>query len=184
MDEINGTFTIESIGKLMTRHPDFPKKGINFLNVLPILRHPAAFAALIDFMCEKIKAEFHGIEAIAGLDARGFLFATPIALKLNLPIVCIRKKGKLPGETYQFSFEKEYGPDVFEIEKNALKPGQKVLLVDDLLATGGSLQASQKLVEKTGAVYGGSLIVVELDGLKGRERLPKGSKCEAMFHGD
>ncbi|VEN56118.1 unnamed protein product [Callosobruchus maculatus] len=112
------------------------------------------------------------VECVAGLEARGFLFGPLISLELNVPFVPIRKKGKLPGNLLSVCYSKEYGQDVLEVQENAIKPGKRVLLVDDLLATGGSLLASYHLVKKAGAQVAASLVIIELEPLKGRDTLP------------
>lgn len=120
-----------------------------------------------------IKSVCPEIDAVVGLDARGFLFSFLIASELSIGCVGIRKKGKLPGETYSVEYQLEYGIDVFQLQKAALKPGQKVLVVDDLIATGGTLEAATKLIEMAGAEVVQCLAIMELTPLKGRDKLKK-----------
>jgi len=148
--------------------PDFPKKGILFRDVTPLLYSPKAFAETT----EQFATEWRGkIDAIAALDARGFIFGTALAIRLALPLVIVRKKGKLPGETEAISYGLEYGKDTLEVQKGAVTPGMTVLVVDDLLATGGTAKAACELIEKIGGKVVGCAFVVELEGLGGREAL-------------
>jgi adenine phosphoribosyltransferase len=151
--------------------PDFPKPGIMFRDITPLLAHPAAFQESI----RRIAAHYQGqeIKAIAAAEARGFIFAAPLALELNAGFVPVRKPGKLPFETQAFHYELEYGTDTLEIHTDAFSKGDKVLLVDDLLATGGTMNACAKLVEQSGAEVVGCAFAIELTFLKGREKLDK-----------
>ncbi|GAD99649.1 adenine phosphoribosyltransferase 1 [Paecilomyces variotii No. 5] len=159
----------------LRQFPDFPSPGILFEDILPIFADPSLHEALIRGL------ELHIIQAygedqkpdvIVGLDARGFLFGPSLALRMGAGFVPVRKQGKLPGPCETESFEKEYGSDHFQIQADALKPGQKVLVVDDIIATGGSAYAAGNLVKKTGATLLGFVFIMELDFLKGREKLP------------
>ncbi len=149
--------------------PDFPKKGIQFYDITSVLQNPEAFKETVDKMCELI--ETVDCDVIACLEARGFLFASAIAYKLGKSLIPIRKKGKLPYETVSAEFELEYGTDTLEMHKDAVKKGQKVVIVDDLLATGGTLEASSRLVETLGGVVSGVVCFIEFDNLGGREKL-------------
>ncbi|HWL11159.1 MAG TPA: adenine phosphoribosyltransferase [Planctomicrobium sp.] len=149
--------------------PDFPKPGILFRDITPLLAHPAAFRESIRQLADQYRSM--NIKAIAAAEARGFLFAAPLALELNAGLVPVRKPGKLPFETQSFHYELEYGTDTLEIHTDAFSPGDRVLLVDDLLATGGTMNACAKLVERSGAEVVGCAFVVELAFLNGRERL-------------
>ncbi|SFI15288.1 adenine phosphoribosyltransferase [Planctomicrobium piriforme] len=148
---------------------DFPKPGILFRDITPLLAHPEAFRAAIGKMADHYRGQ--NIKAIAAAEARGFIFAAPLALELNAGFVPVRKPGKLPFETQSFHYELEYGTDTLEIHTDAFAPGDKVLLVDDLLATGGTMNACAKLVERSGAIVVGCAFVIELTFLKGREKL-------------
>lgn len=149
--------------------PDFPSEGVIFRDVTPLLQDSEAYRYTIDTLCDfarKVQAD-----VIVGPEARGFLFGCPTAYALNIGFVPIRKPGKLPRETISVSYDLEYGSNVLHMHKDALKPGQRVVLIDDLLATGGTIQAGAKLVESLGAVVAGMAFVIELDALKGRELL-------------
>lgn len=149
--------------------PDFPEEGIIFRDVTSILQDADGLALAIDSMQEMLR----DVEAdvIVGTESRGFIFGVPIAYNLHKPFVPIRKKGKLPCETVEMSYELEYGSAVIEMHKDAVKPGQKVVLVDDLIATGGTIEAAVKLVEQLGGEVVKIVFLMELAGLKGRERL-------------
>ena len=149
--------------------PDFPKPGILFRDITPLLAHPAAFREAIKQLADHYRGQ--NIKAIAAAEARGFIFAAPLALELNAGFVPVRKPGKLPFETEAFHYELEYGTDTLEIHTDAFQPGDKVLLVDDLLATGGTMNACAKLVERSGAIVVGCAFVIELSFLNGREKL-------------
>lgn len=148
--------------------PDFPKPGIMFRDIQPLLAHPAAFAETI----ERLSGPWRGaVDVVVGLDARGFLLAAPVALKLGVPLVMARKAGKLPGETVSVTYDLEYGSATLEVGTGLIQPGAHVLIVDDLLATGGTAEAACKLVEKCGGVVVGCAFVIELAGLGGAEKL-------------
>lgn len=143
----------------IANYPDFPKPGIQFKDISPILRSPDAMSYVAYEMAESCR----GAEVIVALDARGFIFAPLISQILGIPFVMLRKKGKLPGDTHEYSYDLEYGSASVEIQKDALKAGQKVAIVDDLLATGGTALAAIALVEKLGAVVHSCNFVISLD---------------------
>ncbi len=149
--------------------PDFPKKGIQFFDVTTVLSNPEAFCCAADLMAQAV--ENMPCDVIAGLEARGFLFASPVAYKLGKSLVPVRKKGKLPYKTVSQSYGLEYGEDVLEIHSDAVKPGQNVVIIDDLLATGGTTQATVELIEKLGGRVTGIVCLIELIDLGGREKL-------------
>ena len=149
--------------------PDFPKPGILFRDITTLLQHPSAFRYAVESMAERFEST--EVDAVAGIDARGFMFAAPLALYLDVPLVIIRKKGKLPFETYSQSYDLEYGTDSLEIHVDAVSSGDRLLLVDDLLATGGSLAAAGALVERAGGVVAGIAVAIELSDLGGRDIL-------------
>ena len=149
--------------------PDFPKPGIQFRDITPLLSHPQALHEAIHRMALRYRRE--GITAVAAAEARGFIFATPLALELNAGFIPIRKPGKLPFDTQAFHYELEYGTDTLEIHKDAYRPGDRVLLVDDLLATGGTMKACAELAIQTGVEVVGCAFLIELAGLGGREKL-------------
>ncbi|MCR4618443.1 MAG: adenine phosphoribosyltransferase [Lachnospiraceae bacterium] len=149
--------------------PDFPEKGIMFRDVTSVLEDAEGFKLAIDTMTDLVKDL--QIDAIVGAESRGFIFGAPIAYNMNKPFCLIRKKGKLPCETIEETYDLEYGTATIEIHKDSIKPGQKVLLVDDLIATGGTTEAMIKLVEKLGGEVVGVVVLIELAGLKGREKI-------------
>lgn len=159
--------------------PDFPKKGIMFRDITPILAAPEALnetaERLADFGRE-VKAD-----VIVAPEARGFFFGIPAAMKAGLPFVPVRKPGKLPREVIKQSYDLEYGQDTLEMHLDGIEPGQRVLIIDDLLATGGTMEAIEKMVKNLGGVPAGYGFIVELDDLHGRERL-KSAPVMSMIH--
>lgn len=158
----------------IVRTPDFPKKGVTFLDVLPALRDPHLFASIVVGLCEPYRAlgggsSQGGPDVVVGLEARGFIFGTAVARNLRVGFVPIRKAGKLPGCTDRLSYSLEYGEAVIEMQKGILEPGSRVLIVDDLLATGGTAAAAGHLVNNQGARVIGYSFVIELDDLNGRK---------------
>lgn len=150
---------------------DFPKKGIVFKDLTPVMQNPYAFAASVDAVVDHFSKE--RIDAVAGIESRGFIFGAPVAARMNIPFIPIRKKGKLPWETESMTYKLEYGEDTIEMHKDAVRKMDKVLLVDDLLATGGTAEAACKLIGKMGGIVAGCAFVVELSFLHGRQRLDK-----------
>lgn len=148
--------------------PDFPKKGIMFRDITPILANPEA----MDFVVEQIAqfAKEVGAELIVAPEARGFFFGTPAALEAHIAFAPVRKPGKLPRETIKATYQLEYGSDELQMHADAIKKGEKVLIVDDLLATGGTVEAIAKLIQEQGAEVVGLAFVIELDDLHGRDR--------------
>lgn len=157
------------IAKYLRDVPDYPKPGILFKDISPLLQDADAFAACIDDLADLARET--GATHIAGMESRGFLFGTPLAKQLGLGFLPIRKPGKLPWKTFAESYDLEYGQDTLEIHTDASAAGERVLLVDDLLATGGTAAASVKLVRRTGAEVVGCLFVIELGFLGGRDLL-------------
>ena len=151
--------------------PDFPEPGIIFRDVTSVLQDPDGLQLAIDSMQKCM--EGLDVDVIVGLESRGFLFGAPIAYNLHKPFVLVRKKGKLPCETISRSYDLEYGSAEIEIHKDAVKSGQKVVLVDDLIATGGTVEAAARLVEDLGGEIVKIVFLMELEGLKGREKLQK-----------
>jgi len=153
------------------RHvPDFPKKGIDFIDITTVLQDREALKQSVEEM-KKLALELGDFDLVTGPESRGFIFGVPLAYALNKGFVPIRKKGKLPYKTVSIEYNLEYGTDVLEIHEDAIKPGQKVIIVDDLLATGGTIESNIKLVEKLGGVVSGLVFFIELSYLNGRERL-------------
>lgn len=159
--------------------PDFPEKGIIFRDVTSVLRDADGLHLAIDEMQKFLEGvEF---DVIAGTESRGFIFGVPIAYNLHKAFVPVRKKGKLPRETVSAEYELEYGKAEIEMHKDAIQPGQKVVLVDDLIATGGTIEAAARLVEELGGEVVKIIFLMELEGLKGREKL-KGYDVESVIH--
>ena len=151
--------------------PDFPEPGIMFRDITSVIQDPDGLKLSVDLLAEKAKEV--DCDLIVGPESRGFIFGVPVAYLLGKGFVPVRKKGKLPRETISRKYDLEYGQAEIEIHKDAIKPGQKVLIVDDLMATGGSAEAAASLVEDLGGQVVRMLFVMELAGLKGRERLKK-----------
>jgi adenine phosphoribosyltransferase len=149
--------------------PDFPKPGIVFKDITPLLAEPRAFQDAIRRMHEHYQNR--RVDAVAAAEARGFLFAAPLALMLDKPLIPLRKPGKLPYRTYSLKYELEYGQAELQVHIDGVAPGAQVLLIDDLLATGGTMQAGCQLIEKAGGQIASCAFLVELAFLKGRERL-------------
>ena len=149
--------------------PDFPKPGILFRDITPLLASPEAFAAAIHQMSDYYRDK--QVDIVIAAEARGFIFAAPLAMQLRIGFVPVRKSGKLPGDTHAFQYELEYGMDALEIHVDGIGPGQRVLIVDDLLATGGTVEACCKLVEKAGAEVVSCAFLIELTDLEGAARI-------------
>jgi adenine phosphoribosyltransferase len=156
--------------KAMIREvPDFPKKGILFYDITTLLKDKIGFKKVIDVLTEQVRPLKP--DCVLGIEARGFIFAPALAYNLGAGFVPIRKPKKLPAETERISYELEYGMDTLEMHKDAIRPGMRVVIADDLLATGGTAQASVRLVEKLGGQVSAVTFVIELEALKGRDRL-------------
>lgn len=158
---------------------DFPREGIVFKDITTVLRDPVAFKHAVDLLARHFEKQ--KINYIAGIEARGFIFGSALAYKLGIGFIPIRKPGKLPSKTARISYDLEYGTDSLEIHVDAVEPGKRVLIVDDLLATGGTAEAAIKLVKKIGGVIVGIAFVVELEFLKGREKLPEDCKITRLI---
>jgi adenine phosphoribosyltransferase len=149
--------------------PDWPQKGINFRDITPILEDKKLFRILVNEMAKICKGE--DIDKVVGIDARGFILASALAYKLNTGLAIVRKKGKLPYKTISRKYSLEYGSAVLEMHKDTIKKNEKVLIVDDVLATGGTMAATTNMVKKLGGKIAGILFLIELEGLKGRKKL-------------
>ncbi len=169
---------MKALEEYVTAIPDFPEKGIIFRDITTILQDEDGLKLAIDGLAERLDGV--DFDVIAGPESRGFIFGTPLAYRVGKGFVMIRKKGKLPRETISEEYELEYGKACIEVHKDAIKPGQKVVLVDDLIATGGSAAASIRLIERLGGKVVKVLFVIELKGLKGREKL-KGYDVESLI---
>lgn len=166
------------IDKYILTIPDFPKEGIMFRDVTTIMQSPEGLRLAIDSLAEKL--EGLDFDLVIGPESRGFVFGTPVAYKLGKGFIPVRKKGKLPRATVSQKYELEYGSAEMEIHADAIKPGQKVVIVDDLIATGGSTECAVKLVEKLGGKVVKIVFIIELAGLKGRDRL-KGYDIDSLI---
>lgn len=160
---------LQLLDKAIRRVPNFPKPGILFYDITGVLVNPEAFKFCLDEMV-KIYKDTH-LDAVAGVESRGFIFAAPLAERLGIPLVLIRKKGKLPGDTYSCKYALEYGTAEIEVHKADLKKGQKIVVIDDLIATGGTLKAAQTIIEEAGASVFEFCGVVGLPFLKYQEVL-------------
>ena len=160
---------MKDLKSLIRNVPDFPKKGIGFKDITTLIKNGEAFKRAVD----EIAARFDGkkIDLVVGIEARGFIFASALAYKWGVGVIPVRKPGKLPAETLQEEYQLEYGTDAVEIHRDAIQRGQRVLIVDDLLATGGTVAATSRLVERLGGEIVGIAFLIELSFLKGREKL-------------
>ena len=160
----------EPLKQLIRHVPDFPKPGILFYDITTLLKNKAGFAQLIDDLAAYYIDK--RIDLVVGIEARGFIFATALAYRLNAGFVPVRKPKKLPADTSRVDYELEYGTDSLEIHTDAIQPGQRIVIVDDLLATGGTMEATVQLVSQLEADIVGLAFAIELDFLKGREKFP------------
>ena len=158
----------ERIERLIRNIPDFPRPGVQFKDITALIGSPTGLRAAVDEMLDKSPRD---VDIVAGIESRGFIFGAPMALALHAGFVPIRKPGKLPGAVYEQSFELEYGSSTLTMHKDAVKPGQKVLLVDDLLASGGTLVAGAKLLQMAGAEVIHTTVLLELTDMDGRAQL-------------
>ncbi|PAA51286.1 hypothetical protein BOX15_Mlig003889g2, partial [Macrostomum lignano] len=170
---------LQRIKSALVDYPDFPKPGIVFKDIMGILASPSIFADTIDSMVDIAKG-LPQVDLVVGLESRGFLFGPCIAQRLGVGFAPIRKAGKLPGRVESESYTKEYGQDRFEIQANAVPPGAQVMLVDDLVALGGTMAAAVRLIQRVGGNVTGCLVVVELSFLNGRARLPEGTLLKSL----
>jgi adenine phosphoribosyltransferase len=159
----------EPLKKLIREVPDFPKKGILFYDITTLLKDKLGLATLIDALAEYYLNK--QVDLVLGMEARGFIFGPALAYRLNAGFVPVRKPGKLPAATHKITYDLEYGSNTLEIHQDAIKDGQRVIIVDDLLATGGTAEATAKLAASQGAEIAGLGFVVELDFLNGKEKL-------------
>jgi len=173
--------TPNELKKRIRNVPDFPKKGIQFKDITTLLADPASFQQAIDLMAHRHFAK--GIDAVVGIEARGFIMGAALAYKLGTGVLLVRKPGKLPHKTVAASYELEYGKDGLEIHEDAVQPGMRVLVADDVLATGGTVKAAVGLLKKLGAVIVECCFLAELTALKGRDRL-KGEKIFSLVRFD
>lgn len=166
-----------NLKNIITEYPNFPKKGILFRDISPILKNPSALSHVVDEFAKKYHA--NDVDVFAGIESRGFPLACALALRYNKGMIMIRKQGKLPGSTVKRSYSIEYGKAVMEIQKNAVSKDQRVVICDDLLATGGTAKAAAELVERLGGKVAGFAVIVELTELGGIKKIDK-FKCESL----
>jgi adenine phosphoribosyltransferase len=170
---------LEQIKGLIRDVPDFPQEGIVFKDITPVLADPIAFSTLIDLIV--VHFGRGNVDKVVGIEARGFILASPVAYHFGAGFVPVRKQGKLPSETVAEEYALEYGTATLEIHVDAVRPGERVLIVDDVLATGGTARATASLVERIGGKVCGIACLIELDFLKGREQLP-GHELFTLIH--
>jgi adenine phosphoribosyltransferase len=163
--------TEPNLAELIRNVPDFPMPGIQFKDITTLLSNGPAFAQVIDTLAARYEA--HQIDAVVGIESRGFIFSAPLAYRLGVGLVPVRKHGKLPAATYRVEYDLEYGSNKLEIHRDALKPGSRVVIIDDLLATGGTVAAACELVEMAGGQVDEVAFVIELAFLNGREKLAR-----------
>jgi adenine phosphoribosyltransferase len=182
LDGVTGEISCEPLKKLVRTVPDFPKPGILFYDITTLLKDPKGFAQLIDALA----AHYIGqdIDLVLGIEARGFIFGPALAYRLNAGFVPVRKPRKLPAPTAKVTYDLEYGTDSLEIHLDAIQPGQRVIIVDDLLATGGTMDATVKLVRQLGGEIAGLGFAVELDFLKGRSKFPEFDVFSLLHYDD
>jgi adenine phosphoribosyltransferase len=162
---------VRELRQLIRDIPDFPKPGILFKDITPLLANPAGLSLAVEFLTQPFRDQH--IDIVIGAESRGFIFGTAVARNLSAGFVPIRKPGKLPFKKLSLTYDLEYGTDTMEVHSDAIKPGQRVLLLDDLLATGGTMRACCELVEQLGGNIVGISILIELVGLGGKDKLSK-----------
>lgn len=170
--------SVESVKEKIRNIKDFPVKGIIFRDITTAIKDAEALRQIIHFITDKFADK--NIDYVAAIESRGFVFGSAVACNLNAGCILIRKPGKLPCETISQDYQLEYGTDTLQIHKDAIEPGKRVLIIDDLLATGGTVGASCKLIEKTGAKVVGAAFAIELNDLKGRDKLPQNIDIVSM----
>ncbi len=167
--EVQGSVSADELRAKIREVPDFPKPGILFYDITTLLKDPGAFKGAVDLLVEPYRDQ--RVDIVVGMDSRGFIFSAPMAYTLGVGFVPVRKLGKLPAETVSVEYALEYGTNTLEVHRDAIAPGQRVLIVDDLLATGGTVRGTIELVERLKGEVVGLAFLVELEFLNGRERL-------------
>lgn len=170
---------LEQLQQKIRDVPDFPKKGIIFKDITTLIKDPVAFHQVIDHFYEQFKND--QVDYVVAIESRGYLFGAPLAYKLNAGLVIVRKPGKLPSEVERVEYALEYGSDALEIHKDAIDTGKRCLVIDDLLATGGTVNAACQLVEKVGGQIVATAFMIELKDLDGAKKLPSNAKLYSMF---
>lgn len=169
---------LEEVKNTIRQVPDFPKKGIQFLDITTGVKDPEAFNAMIDYLYEQYKDK--NIDYVAGIESRGFVFGAPLAYKLGAGFVMIRKPNKLPADTISETYDLEYGQDTIHMHSDAIEKGSRVVVIDDLLATGGTACAACNLVKKAGGIVDSAAFIIELTPLKGAERIKNNSGVDVV----
>lgn len=170
----------ELVKKIIRDIPNFPKEGIVFKDITTVLKDSEGLKRTIDYLTEQFKDK--NIDYVAGIESRGFIFGTPLAYNLGAGFVVVRKPGKLPADVESITYDLEYGSDTLEIHKDAIEAGKRVLIIDDLLATGGTAAATCELVKKIGGEVAGIAFIIEIEGLGGRDKLPKNIEIISMVN--
>lgn len=170
----------ELVKRIIRDIPNFPKEGIVFKDITTVLKDSEGLKRTVDFLTETYKDK--KIDYVAGIESRGFIFGTPLAYNLGAGFVVVRKPGKLPADVESITYDLEYGTDTLEIHKDAIEKGARVLIVDDLLATGGTASAACDLIQTIGGEVAGVAFVIELDALGGRAKFPEGIEITSMVH--
>lgn len=173
MSHVADSAVSEALARLVRDVPDFPEPGIVFKDITPLLADPAGFQAVVQALADVARDESGTptVDAIVGMEARGFLFGVPVAMALGVGFIPVRKPGKLPSAVHSVSYSLEYGDSTLQIHRDALNPGDRVLVVDDVLATGGTLRATRELIEACSATVVGAALLMELAFLNGREQV-------------
>jgi adenine phosphoribosyltransferase len=174
------TDRIAPIRKLIRDVPDFPKPGIMFKDITPLLADPRAFLTVLDLIAEHFAGR--GVDTVVGIESRGFIFGAALAARTTASFVPVRKPGKLPAATDRVTYSLEYGTDALEMHKNSIRPGSRVLVIDDVIATGGTASATCELVKGQGGLVVGLGFCIELGFLEGRTRLPKDVEVYSVLH--
>ncbi|MDP3276365.1 MAG: adenine phosphoribosyltransferase [Deltaproteobacteria bacterium] len=174
------SFDVATLRSYVRDVPDFPKTGIVFKDIAPLLASPDAFGAVLDAMAAHFSGP-RGFDAIVGIESRGFIFGAALAARTRSSFIPVRKPGKLPGAKDRVEYALEYGTDALEMQRDVLTPGQRVLVVDDVIATGGTVGAAIKLIRRQGGVVVGAAFAIELSFLEGRKRLPADTECFSLI---
>ncbi|CAH2242231.1 adenine phosphoribosyltransferase [Pararge aegeria] len=175
------TKKVDELKSKIKSFPDFPKEGILFWDIFSALSDGHTCKLLQSLLVETIRNKYPDVEAVVGLESRGFLFSFSVAAELGIACLPIRKKGKLPGEVLSYKYDLEYGSDILEIQKDSIRPGLKCLIIDDLIATGGSIAAAAKLLRTCKANVIGTLVIIELTGLNGRRNIPEAIHVHSLI---
>ncbi|XP_022656304.1 uncharacterized protein LOC111260073 isoform X1 [Varroa jacobsoni] len=168
---------MDRVKGLIESYTDFPKKGVQFRDIMPVFRDPEAYTSLLVALQNRISALAPDCAGLVGTESRGFMLAAPLAIRMKLPFIPLRKPGKLPGHVFQKSFEKEYGKDTLEVQAAAIEKGKRYVILDDLLATGGTLKAACDIIKDCEAMVAVCIVVMELENLSGRKVVEAGGYC-------